>query len=866
MVPPGPLLSQWDQELRHRFGLHFTPLTDIASLQAQKRRTELGVNPFQATSLCLTSLDFAKQERVLQDLERTRWDVAVIDEAHHCAADTSTVSQDSTLRRRLAEVVARQSDALLLLSATPHDGVEAHFASLMALLDPSLVDGSGALSGQAHRTHIVRRLKAHIRDPRTGRPLFRDRQVMPVRIVPEQACYAPARAFHHALAALVVPRLQARPRPDRDADALAFVGLLKRSVSTITACTATLRVVAERCARPAERAMTREHGRVLRAYQRRLRRFGFLGLAAEADLAELEAEGMAAQLRQEMAAELHRLIALGEAAASADPKLDQLVAEIAAIRRGRPAANVLVYTEYADSQEAAISALRQADLAGAVLGINGGDPENRRSHLTERFATEDALILVSTDAISEGLNLQRRCRDLIHLDLPYNPNRLEQRNGRIDRYGQREAPHIRYLYLAGTFEEDLLLRLITKHEAGRASLGAMPDTLGVTADVPSPGVVKGFAQRQAGLFPPHAAAIRTLDREIIDTNPAAYRALLRDVQHAYDERIALRFGWMPVQASAEDTAGLAQVTNAGNCHGFNIDPSAFVAEVIEADTGLRQARADRLRLNDAWSAGIEQLPGFDPETATLRLTRDPDKFVDGPDTLAFIGLAHPLLRHALARVQQIGPEEDEADPRVAVASSSRGVELLLTYVFEIRSARQVEVRQLLAVLLKRNAPAAELTDAHKWLAVARTATAHAPDRVWQQHFSGWAPARQAAARRMAEQAMRRAEKEFATAHQQRVARWKADLDRWVACQTEAICGPAGANMPDLFAGPRNAADWNQPVERLAALSTDAGAPPARRRDAASVVASAVEQRNILEQRASLARATLHSAGMLMLVP
>src|SRR3984957_2746642 len=84
VAPAGPLLVQWTEEMRQRFGLRFTAITDAASLQQQRRKAELGGNPFDAIALCMTSLDFAKQERVLEELERATWDLAIIDEAHHC--------------------------------------------------------------------------------------------------------------------------------------------------------------------------------------------------------------------------------------------------------------------------------------------------------------------------------------------------------------------------------------------------------------------------------------------------------------------------------------------------------------------------------------------------------------------------------------------------------------------------------------------------------------------------------------------------------------------------------------------------------------------------------------------------------------
>ena len=127
VCPPGPLLRQWEQEMRIRFGLRFTPIADSAGLRDARRGLELGGNPFDATALCLTSIDFAKSDSVLAELERVAWDLVIIDEAHHCAGDDNQ-------RGRLAGVLADRSDGLLLLTATPHDGHDPHFATLIALL------------------------------------------------------------------------------------------------------------------------------------------------------------------------------------------------------------------------------------------------------------------------------------------------------------------------------------------------------------------------------------------------------------------------------------------------------------------------------------------------------------------------------------------------------------------------------------------------------------------------------------------------------------------------------------------------------------------------------------------------------------
>src|SRR5262249_21328389 len=139
--------------------------------------------------------------------------------------------------------------------------------------------------------------------------------------------------------------------------------------------------------------------------------------------------------------------------------------------------------------------------------MSGADNETARSATTDRFRSESNLILVSTDAAAEGLNLHQRCHYLLHLELPFNPNRLEQRNGRIDRFGQQYDPIVRYLYLHGTFEERILLRLIAKYERQRARLTFVPNTLGLTASTDSAAerLLKGLMDEDERLFRDEAA-------------------------------------------------------------------------------------------------------------------------------------------------------------------------------------------------------------------------------------------------------------------------------------------------------------------------------------------------------------------------
>jgi superfamily II DNA or RNA helicase len=899
--PAGPLLTQWDQEMRQRFGLRFTLIADAASLQLQRRRLELGGNPFDATALCLTSLDFAKQERVLEELERSAWDLAIIDEAHHCISATASTDRDDTLRRRLAEVIARRSDGLLLLTATPHDGYDAHFASLIELLDPSLIDGRSGLAGTFYRRHVVRRLKTHIRNPRTGEALFRQRRVVPVRVEVAGDAAEPVRAFHHALAALIAPRLRRAARERDHADALAFVSLLKRSGSTIAACVNTLRVVAARYgqlsanAADAE-ALRKERARALRAYRRRVLLFGVLDAAEDSDAMELEADGMAADLHSFGAKELasatrarrrrtdatldalDALIRLGAAAEPHDPKLAAMLQEVRAVRAEHPAANVIVYTEYADSQLAALRALRAAPgIDGEVLAINGLDPEAERTRIAELCAEQDGIILISTDSLAEGLNLQQRCCNLIHLDLPYNPNRLEQRNGRIDRYGQAHDPCIRYLYLAGTFEERLLLRLIAKYEKARAHLDFMPDTLGVTADADAfgTGLVAGFAERQSQLFEDEPPSIRTLGHAAEEVNADVYRDLLHEIDRAFEgyDRSAVRHGWLADRGLNADAAQMRAADAAqrrGDALLGRVDLVDFVSSAIEMETASACAQGGVLQLPADWTTGLDDLPGYDPGKRTLRITRKRTHVRDGHGrSLAFLGRAHPVVRRAISAARRI--EDVISDNRVSVARADAGqcLALLLCFSAELHSERSVELQRIITVLVPESGGPAEILEPERWLHMADKGREIPSANVWHERFAVWAPHRQADAVSVATTAMQRMAAEFGSVRGGAAEREAAELERWLRLRADDICGAFVPRTADLFGAMPPGPDWlslSAPLDRLAAFAAAGGNPPARRREADSVIELFQRRTRERHARSALSPPILLPVGMLMLVP
>lgn len=888
--PAGPLLEQWRTEMRDRFGLRFETITSSGDLQELRRSLVLGANPFDHMSYCLTSIDFAKQEKVLQDLERTVWDLVVIDEAHHCVSLGSGADAEDSQRRRLAEVLARQTDGLLLLTATPHDGYDAHFASVVELLDPSLVDGRGGLRGERYRQHVVRRLKQHIKDPETGEPLFKDRQVFPCAVIFSPDSHPRFAAFQQALIAAIAPRLKQAVRRQKYGEVLAFLSLLKRSVSTAAACLQTLTVIRDRYTEmassgEAEAESRRQRLKTLREYRKRLERFGALSFEEEQDQAFLEAEDMAADLLdnglEEFAGRIEEiqrtqrrlreqgkriqttrdaldaLVAMAQEALQEDPKQGALLREVQAIRRDKVKANILVYTEYTDSQDAVVAHLREAltmgDLQGEVLAVSGSDSETTRTAVTERFKTHDRIVLVSTDATSEGLNLHARCHHLVHVELPYNPNRLEQRNGRIDRYGQKEIPIVRYLYLAGSFEERLLMRLVAKYERQRARLTFVPNTLGglTTDDAQTVRLLEGLAEEENCLFKVPPREIRLVEDEPEDTTTPAYQELLSEVERAMTgfEKNAKSHAWLG-DAGLNAEARLAADAERARQEGASlsdVDLVKFVCAALEADSQAGAIHRGmngviELRLPPSWDHGLKDLPGYDACGPTLLLTEDRSRNQDERERqLGYLGRAHPVVRRALSRVRNIrfGETGVWLDRRVsALAAPVDHPALLCTFLGAIESPRGHEFERVLAVQVDCEGRCVVFDHPDQWLKLLDRGKAISPKDLWDCHFAAWGDAWSSQALDASRAAFERIAKPWYAEHARLCEDEYGEGEKWLRTRVEAICGPVQQAQPGLFEEAADLPRWateTAPLERLAAYATDGKNSVAARREADGIL-------------------------------
>jgi ERCC4-related helicase len=911
--PAGPLLEQWKTEMSQRFGLRLEVI-DRAKLEEIRRSTELGSNPFDHIPLGLVSLDFLKQERVLDQLERASYDVVVIDEAHHCMDIGRGQDREDSQRRRLAEVLARRCDCLLLLTATPHDGNDRSFASLCELLDPSLLDGRGSLRGERYRPYVVRRLKKHIRDPETGESRFKDRIVTPIPVAPQPRRHAKFMEMQKGLLDLLAPELRRAFANKTYSDVLAFIALLKRSVSTVAACKATLSVVSDRFERVLEEKVEsqesrRQRRRTLREYLRKQERFGTISNEEEEERTLLEAEDLVQRLAEvqreirrgtyqmakvsNVVAHLEELIDLADAATGQDPKLHQLAAEIEAIREQEPKANVLIYTEYVDSQQAAVQALKQAPGIGTVLTMCGDDNDKVRTATTDRFRTQHGLVLVSTDSAAEGLNLHQRCHHLMHLELPFNPNRLEQRNGRIDRYGQEHDPIVRYLYLQGTFEERILLRLIAKFERQRARLTFVPNTLGITTstDASQERLLKGLMDEDTKLFEHQPRLFDFYEGDEAEGADEATAELLEEIDRSLHgfRQAARTNAWLgdeglnadeQVAQEADEARELGDRVN-------NVDLAAFVCDAVRLGGGQLIGTIDdehfTLRLPPAWCHGLEDLPGYDPARRIVRLTTKLDVITDSnKNPVGYLGRAHPLVRRALERVRNLsfgGMAKQGQDPRASAARADvPEPTLLYTFLGRASSRAGRELERAVAVKVTSSGDTEVYDTADQWAPLADPDKAIRTTDLWDNYFKEWGDGARHRAEKAALAGFRPIAKTYVQERTKSLAAEQQSQQEWLGKRADEITGTArpAEVQRELFDedgdtsgnGPPPSA-WmsiTDPAERLAAFASDSHQPPSKRSEADGVLRISKQRTGILDSLSALGEPEIIQLGVLMLLP
>ena len=903
--PAGPLQKQWQKELIERFGLRFD-IIDREKLEEIRRGTELGSNPFDFVQFGLVSMDFLKQERVLEQAERAAYDIVVIDEAHHCSeTQKDEEDYDNSQRRIMARVLASRCDALLLLTATPHNGYDRSFASLLELLDGSLTDSKGNISGNKYKDFVIRRIKSHIKDHKTGKPKFKKRMVRPVAVAAfKTGKYPDYEKFYMAFDAVVKPVIESAFRAKRFSDVLSFISLMKRTVSTVKASLATLKIVKQRYSEMIEnekedKSRTRERIRSLRDLNRKMDKFGTISYEEEYDKFMLETEDIAEKMvaeerevfksekrlskNRKIESKLDELIALAEKAIPQDPKLDYLVKEVREIRKQEPESNILIFTEYIDSQEAVLKILSEENF-GKIISISGNDDEETRLKNTEIFTKKDKVILVSTDASAEGLNLQKKCHHLIHLELPFNPNRLEQRNGRIDRYGQEKEPIISYLYLKNTIESNIFARLLKKYERQREKLMFVPDTFGISisTDYGSERLLSGYVKSVGGLFD---------DESDIDFNSPAEEPkddklseIIESVTASQNifEEVIMKNPWLGQDGMNADLKKIQEAFDAeqeGNKL-MGVDLLSFLIRAIESD-GIKIEQKNNIyiiKLPEAWAIGLEGMPGFIKERAEINLNNDIEVASDEEDNpISYLCRSHPLLLNALDKVKSIsfGRERDLIlDRRVTACIYGKEKGFLLTFIGNLNSKKGRVFEKVAAVFMSYDGVKSSLiVNPEDWQKIITNAKAIDTTGIWEKNFKlEWDKVL-----KLAEQKANEFFKEIfvhqVTDNKNMIDDELVRTDKWFSDRVFDITGPLNVGIQaELFSEHNKKGHDNSwinekdPERRLFSFKIDSDVPRTLRSDAETLYTVYKKRKEEIEKSEIFGKSMVRLLGVAMILP
>lgn len=503
IVAPGSLTEQWQDELHDKFGLDFELLTrDLINAA----RT---ANPFEQKHLLIARLDQLSRNDDLQERLRAapEWDLIICDEAHRMSGHVQGGEVKYTKRYRLGQRLGERCRNFLLMTATPHNGNEEDFHIFLALLDGDRFEGrlrDGSHTSDA--SDLMRRLVKEDLLRFDGRKLFPERRsyTLQYELSPLEA------QLYSEVTEYVREEMN---RADRFADGenqrrvtvgFALMTLQRRLASSPEAI---LRSIERRRTRLESRL--REERLVLRGRSERDTFLADLGprmdqedldeLYEEAPQEEREAveekvtdNATAARTIAELEVEialLRDLAALAQKVhrSAEDTKWtelnkildDPLMRNEAGHRR-----KLVIFTEFRDTLGYLVRRIRvRLGRPEAVVEIHGGVTREERRKVVDAFMNDpEVLVLVANDAAGEGVNLQR-AHLMVNYDLPWNPNRLEQRFGRIHRIGQTEVCHLWNLVAKDTREGDVYIRLLCKIEAEREALGGKVfDVLGQIFD------------------------------------------------------------------------------------------------------------------------------------------------------------------------------------------------------------------------------------------------------------------------------------------------------------------------------------------------------------------------------------------------
>jgi SNF2 family DNA or RNA helicase len=457
IVVPGHLKDQWRRELKEKFQEPFV-VVDRSLLNAHYAE-----NPWQREKQVITSIDFAKREEIIPSISSAEWDLVVVDEAHKMSAYVYGDKHEYTQRYKLGQVLSRNTNHLLFLTATPHKGDPENFRLFLDLLQPGFFATSELIEESLKSKDnplFIRRMKEDLKDFE-GKPIFTNRYAKTIKFMLSDK----EKDLYNELSKYVIHQYNKALQMDKKRSvAFALLILQRRMASSTYALLKSLERRKERLESllkepelPVEKlGLDLEE---IEDYEEEARweeekKWETLSIAE--NRAELEKEIKTIEKLIEMA----RTIISSES----EVKLNELKKVMDTIGKQK----ILVFTESKDTLEYLVKKIKKWGYS--VNFIHGSMNLEERVE-AEKVFKHQTQVMVATEAAGEGINLQF-CNLMINYDISWNPNRLEQRIGRIHRYGQQKDVYIFNLVAEDTREGQVLAKIFDKLEEIRNALGS----------------------------------------------------------------------------------------------------------------------------------------------------------------------------------------------------------------------------------------------------------------------------------------------------------------------------------------------------------------------------------------------------------
>ncbi len=656
IVCPSALQIQWQDQMRDKFGLDFV-IVDSKLFSELRRKRGLQVNPWTHYPRLITSIDFLKRDRPLRLFRDVlpapgesafprRFDIMLVDEAHNIAPSGKSSIQVDSMRTGAIRTLSPHFEHKLFLSATPHNGYQDSFTALLELLDNQRFARGITPPPEQLKTAVVRRLKSEIVDA-WGKPKFAERKVVPLEVD-----YSAEESRIHSLLREYTESRQQKSRDAVERCATEFVlKLLKKRLFSSPAAFAT---TLEKH-RASLSSATRRKAFEPRISQAHLQReFDRTEEASDDDEFERvtgEAIETASRIfREPDKAELALLADMRKWAETARNRSDSKAAALLKwldhnIRPNRQWTKnrIIIFTEYRDTQKWLFGLLTREGFGGDRISmLFGGMRPDEREAVKAAFQYDPVespvRILLATDAASEGIDLQNWCHLLIHNEIPWNPARLEQRNGRVDRHGQRAPEVLVHHFVPRGFKEDsydttkpgelagdleFLMRAALKVNRIREDLGKVGPVIASQVEEAMLGHRTQLDTHQAEREAEPARRMLKFERKVRD-----------DVAKLRDQLSETRRDWrfepqhiQTVVSTALDLAG---------------QPPLIPAKMDGIAAPVFRLPEFRGTLAHA-ARGLEH-----PHTKQIRLVTFDHDAAAGRDDLVLIHLNHPLVQRSLA--------------------------------------------------------------------------------------------------------------------------------------------------------------------------------------------------------------------------